>query len=414
MRKICCFTAGLLLCASAAGAVFNDVPQSHWAYSYVEKMTDAGIIQGRSKTVFAPEGTLTRAEFLTLLVREQKLETASRQDGETWWQPYYNAALANGLLENGEWAANESAMSSPALRAEMARLMERVLEKQDRFASNRSADFSDLESDTLTSTDRSAIGHCAAAGFLKGYNDGSFRPFGSLTRAEAATVLARLNAADALPEGAKVYDVKNSLVIAYRADYKGTDVYGVNLLTGETDHYYVPMDCQIADQNDYAEYYHGRTIGSSDGTHFWGKVGLYTLQNGRLTQITDRVAAAWAQDAQTGAYYVLTTTPGDRVMNYMTGILGGDEVICAAADGTQTTVLARPHEKGSWDYSFNYIHLEQDGVHVGVNSIYMNQPDDIRYDCRIENGKLRVVTAAHTTVEDVQSRLDLAGVGVGA
>ena len=101
-------------------------------------------------------------------------------------------------------------------------------------------------------------------------------------------------------------------------------------------------------------------------------------------------------------------------MNYMTGTLGGDEVICAAADGTQTTVLARPHEKGSWDYSFNYIHLEQDGVHVGVNSIYTNQPDDIRYDCRIENGKLRVVTAAHTTVEDVQSRLDLAGIGIGA
>lgn len=413
MRKICCFAAGLLLCASAAGAAFNDVPQSHWAHSYVEKMTDEGIIQGRSKTVFAPEDTLTRAEFLTLLVREQKLETASRQDGEAWWRPYYNAALSGGLLENGEWAANESTMSSPAPRAEMARLMERILEKQDRFAGNRSADFSDLESDTLNSTDRSAIEQCAAAGFLKGYNDGSFRPFGSLTRAEAATVLARLNAADALPEDAQVYAVKGQMMIAYRADYKGTDVYGANLLTGETDHYYVPMDFQLA-ETDYAEYYHGRTIGSSDGTHFWGKAGLYVLQNGHLAQITDRVAAAWAQDAQTGAYYVLTTAPGDRVMNYMTGALGGDEVICAAADGTQTTVLARPQEKGSWDYSFNYIHLEQDGVHVGVNATYTNQPDDIRYDCRIENGKLRVVTAAHTTVEDVQSRLDLAGVGVGA
>ena len=54
--------------AVAAGPTFPDVPESHWAYSYVERAAENGWVNGTGNGQFAPGGTLTFAEFYTMIV----------------------------------------------------------------------------------------------------------------------------------------------------------------------------------------------------------------------------------------------------------------------------------------------------------------------------------------------------------
>jgi len=53
---------------------FTDVDTSSWAYSYIETAKLRGVILGYSEYIFAPNRTITRAEFATMIVRAFYLE----------------------------------------------------------------------------------------------------------------------------------------------------------------------------------------------------------------------------------------------------------------------------------------------------------------------------------------------------
>ncbi|MBS7219338.1 MAG: S-layer homology domain-containing protein, partial [Oscillospiraceae bacterium] len=46
---------------------FHDVSQNHWAYRFIAMATDAGWIAGYTDGTFAPDQTITRAEAMTIL-----------------------------------------------------------------------------------------------------------------------------------------------------------------------------------------------------------------------------------------------------------------------------------------------------------------------------------------------------------
>ncbi len=52
-----------------ATGIFNDVPATHWAAGWIEKLFADGITVGCSQNKFCPEGTVTRAEMAAFLVR---------------------------------------------------------------------------------------------------------------------------------------------------------------------------------------------------------------------------------------------------------------------------------------------------------------------------------------------------------
>lgn len=49
-------------------SIFDDVPQSHWAYEIINELTNEGVIDGMGDGIFAPEGLVTRERFMKLLV----------------------------------------------------------------------------------------------------------------------------------------------------------------------------------------------------------------------------------------------------------------------------------------------------------------------------------------------------------
>ena len=89
--------------ALAAGPSFPDVPEEHWAYAYVERAAEEGWMNGVGSGQFDPGGTVTNAEFFTMLGRayyaEDTAAIEAEYTGDNWWYPPCVAAYDNGVLE---------------------------------------------------------------------------------------------------------------------------------------------------------------------------------------------------------------------------------------------------------------------------------------------------------------------------
>ena len=50
---------------TAFAASFNDINEEHWAYASVDQLVNEGTINGYDDGSFRPNGTVTRAEYIT-------------------------------------------------------------------------------------------------------------------------------------------------------------------------------------------------------------------------------------------------------------------------------------------------------------------------------------------------------------
>lgn len=73
MKKfgIICFTILLYFvnCAQLMAAEITDVSESHWAYPEINALVEAGLMSTNSRNEFKPNDTITRADFVALLLR---------------------------------------------------------------------------------------------------------------------------------------------------------------------------------------------------------------------------------------------------------------------------------------------------------------------------------------------------------
>ncbi|WP_054027447.1 X2-like carbohydrate binding domain-containing protein [Bacillus sp. FJAT-28004] len=120
---------------------FTDV-NGHWAQANIEAAVKQGIVKGYTDGTFKPNATVTRAEFVVMLM--------------------------NGL----------------------------------KLADNK-AELSFVDGEKIGAWSQEAIAQALQAGIVTGYNDGSFRPAASVTRAELAVMIARAG-------GAKLPDVETT------------------------------------------------------------------------------------------------------------------------------------------------------------------------------------------------------------
>lgn len=168
-----------------AGASFSDVKSTDWFYSYVMKAAEKNIVSGYPDGTFRPKNKVTYAEFVVMAMRGEK--SSNTRGLKDWYAPYYYAAVDNGIFSEGEIAY--AAMSKPIPRGDMAVIMAGVLAYND-LASVKTVNASDTFSDiAITSRYEYPVSLCNYYGALSGYPDGTFRPNGTLTRAEAATAM---------------------------------------------------------------------------------------------------------------------------------------------------------------------------------------------------------------------------------
>ncbi len=193
LKKICLalFFSCLLICSSIIAPSFanqnemlqkfKDIDKGAWYLSPVFRLYKLGGVSGYSDNTFRPNQTITRAEFLTLLLATND----KRQEAYeyVWYGNYQHRAFELGLI----CPTDNFDLEQKITRLEMATLICKFL-KLDTKVSDAQI-FDDVRPTLET---RKYMDTVYNHNLLKGYVEGPyrlFRPISHLTRAEASTAV---------------------------------------------------------------------------------------------------------------------------------------------------------------------------------------------------------------------------------
>lgn len=209
---------------AAYSGQFQDVPDSHWATDSVKTCYEYGLMKGVGAG-FNPGGTLTVAEALVMADRVHEIYTtgtSTLQNGTPWYQPYVDYALEQGIIRSDDF----DSYTAKATRAEMAYIFCHSLPDSALAAVNDVTSLPDVNASTAHSSEIFALYN---AGVLTGSDAyGACKPDTTITRAEAAAIIARV----AIPGQRRAvtllsdFDLPNGLVLALPQDMKLTEEDG--------------------------------------------------------------------------------------------------------------------------------------------------------------------------------------------
>ena len=196
LLTLCMALSLLPTSALAAAEQYTDVKAGAWYYEDVDFVTDKGYFKGMSDTIFAPDETMTRAMFVTVLSRyaEAKVDdttsTFTDVPAGTWYTGAVTWAAKKGIVEgrgNGIFDPNGA-----VTREEMCTILDRYLKAYDLDAklAKKPATITDME--TVSAWAVEAVEDCVAFGVIIGYPDGTFGPKITASRAHVAAILHRL------------------------------------------------------------------------------------------------------------------------------------------------------------------------------------------------------------------------------
>lgn len=175
----------------SAASMFSDV-SGHWAQETIEELASKGIVNGKGNGLYDPNGKVTRAEFIKLLMCtvETDLQNASGEltdvKSDDWFNSYVYAALSRNVFSLNELTDNKFRPNEPADRETVAIWAVRLLGISGEETTTSFVDNSSI-------TDKQSIATAYKSGIISG--DGGtnkFRPKDFLTRAEAATIIKRV------------------------------------------------------------------------------------------------------------------------------------------------------------------------------------------------------------------------------
>ncbi len=173
---------------------FSDT-KGHWASDSINLLTANDILSGKSDTVFAPDESITRAEFaklvFTAFCREVNADFSMFGDIEKtdWFYKSVQSLNIYGII-NGT-SANTFSPYNSITREDAVVILMRVYEK----FSHKGVYFDDkdfVDSQSISSYALSYVKLASQAGIISGNPIGMFCPKASLSRAEATVMIHRL------------------------------------------------------------------------------------------------------------------------------------------------------------------------------------------------------------------------------
>ncbi len=191
MKKIICgvLVVAILCCGLSFALTLTDI-SNHWAKTYIESLVSEGIINGYEDGTFKPEGQIKKGEFIKLIMAASLPDEQFNSIGKYvhWSSPYLECAEDYNIIAKG--SINDSNANDVISRAEVVE----ILGKCDILLKGTTQDVSPLSfTDIVSISDFQYVmlSHCVSYGYITGYDDGSFKPDKTLTRAEVATILYR-------------------------------------------------------------------------------------------------------------------------------------------------------------------------------------------------------------------------------
>jgi len=177
--------------------VIKDTPQKFddtegWAKDYIEMLAARGIINGKADNLYMPNETITREEFVKLIVELLDIKQSDAEsifadvDKNAWYAGYVTAAYENNIINGvGE---TEFGVGEPIRRQDMAKIISTVLEikgiKAEPAEENVFVDYSNI-SDYA----KHHVLSIYNMGIISGDENRNFNPNNFATRAEAAKMV---------------------------------------------------------------------------------------------------------------------------------------------------------------------------------------------------------------------------------
>ncbi|MBQ7098204.1 MAG: S-layer homology domain-containing protein [Oscillospiraceae bacterium] len=199
---------------SAAEHGMEDIV-GHWAEKYIVRALDMGLFSGTSASTFSPQGTMTRAMFVTVLARYAGVDPDEFEDwylpelykdvpGDSWCAPYINWAARHGITSGT--SATTFGPNLAISREQMALLLLRFVESYGYVFEQIREDVPDsfADEELISPVAMDAVNALRACGLISGRKnpDGSysFDPKALLTRAECATIFCSMMSALVIDE----------------------------------------------------------------------------------------------------------------------------------------------------------------------------------------------------------------------
>ncbi len=181
------------LAAEEENTDFIDVPKDHWAASDINRLRSLGITNGKEGNRFGLKEDISRAEFVTFLVRLRDWSLISPLNGSytdntnnsTWYYSYIETALVNGVIDTD--LTNFRPLDN-ITREEMGIMIVNSLGYKTLTSLRTDIDnpFTDVTSSI------SQISMLTDFGIVNGLGNGLFAPKKTAKREEAAAILIRM------------------------------------------------------------------------------------------------------------------------------------------------------------------------------------------------------------------------------
>lgn len=170
---------------TVSAKTFSDT-SGHWAETWIEKWSDNGVINGYEDGTFRPDDFITRAE-LAKIISTAKSYTALADiafadvAGDEWYAADLKKCVAQGVIggyEDGTFRPDEY-----ITREEASAMFVRA------YNINAIGMLNFADNNDISEWSKTAVTALVGAGVINGYEDGTFLPKATITRAEVVKIL---------------------------------------------------------------------------------------------------------------------------------------------------------------------------------------------------------------------------------
>ncbi|MBF8982532.1 S-layer homology domain-containing protein [Lutibacter sp. B2] len=176
---------------------FKDLKGYEWAKEAIEAMANKGIINGRGEAMFDPTANITRAEFATLVTKMMGYSTENMNvpftdvAKDAWYCNYVGAAYKNGLINGRNKTVFDP--NGKITRQEMVVIVAKVLEKKG----YSKAELKELEifkdQGQIAPWAKDSVSLCVKEKIISGMGNNTFAPTQNANRAQATVMINRVD-----------------------------------------------------------------------------------------------------------------------------------------------------------------------------------------------------------------------------
>lgn len=176
-----------------SAASLTDIDGYGWAKEAIEYLCENGVMTGDGDGSFRPGDTIKREELVKILIaafNKGKTENASTSFADVmdeWYKPYVETAYAKGIIKGK--SETEFGIGEAITREDASVMIVRTAEAYYKTF-NKGQTLVDIpDFDSVAEYAKESVDMLTRAKIISGFEDGTFRPAQSVTRAEAAKMI---------------------------------------------------------------------------------------------------------------------------------------------------------------------------------------------------------------------------------